>query len=57
MFAEEKNEKSVIDKDFFKAQKNLINDLVYLSGLTMNQYMQLITKIDTILNNDWETKK
>lgn len=57
LFAEEKKEKSVIDKDFFKAQKDLINDLVYLSGLTMNQYMQLITKIDTILNNDWEAKK
>ncbi len=57
LFAEEKNKKSVIDKDFFKAQKDLINDLVYLSGLTMNQYMQLITKIDTILNNDWEAKK
>ncbi len=57
LFAEEKNKKSAIDKDFFKAQKDLINDLVYLSGLTMNQYMQLITKIDTILNNDWEAKK
>lgn len=57
LFKEEKNKKSVIDKDFFKAQKDLIDNLVYLSGLTMNQYMQLITKIDTILNNDWEAKK
>ena len=57
LFNEEKNKKSVIDKDFFKAQKDLIDNLNFLSTLTMEQYSKLIIKIDTILNNDWEAKK
>ena len=56
MFDEEKKRNSLIDKDFFKAQRDLINYLKRLSDLTMNQYSQLITKIDTILNNDWKAK-
>ena len=56
LFDEEKKRNSLIDKDFFKAQRDLINYLKRLSDLTMNQYSQLITKIDTILNNDWKAK-
>lgn len=57
LFAEEKNEKSVIDKDFFQAQKTLIDDLNKCSNITYNMYLGLIDKIDTILNNDWKAKK
>ncbi len=57
LFAEEKKRNSLIDKDFFKAQKILIDNLNYLSVLTMDQYSHIITKIDTILNNDWKAKK
>lgn len=56
LFDEEKKRNSLIDKDFFKAQQDLINYLKRLSDLTMNQYSQLIIKIDTILNNDWKAK-
>ena len=57
LFREEKNPTSVIGKDFFKAQKDLINDLVKCSNATMILYDQLIKKIDTILNHSWEAKK
>lgn len=54
LFAEEKNRKSVIDKDFFQAQKTLIDNLNHLSDVTLKLYSQLIIKIDIILNNSWE---
>ena len=57
LFREEKNPTSVIGKDFFKAQKDLINDLVKCSNATMILYDQLIKKIDTILTHSWEAKK
>jgi len=57
LFREEKNPNSVIGKDFFKAQKDLINDLVKCSNATMILYDKLIKKIDTILNHSWEAKK
>ncbi len=57
LFREEKNPNSVIGKDFFKAQKDLINDLVKCSNATMILYDQLIQKIDIILNHSWEAKK
>ena len=57
LFAEEENKKSVIDKDFFKAQKDIIDNLKHLSKITCELYSNLIIKIDTILNNDWEAKK
>lgn len=57
LFSEEKNPNSVIGKDFFKAQKDLINDLNKVSGITMILYDKLIKKIDTILNHSWEAKK
>ena len=57
LFREEKNPTSVIGKDFFKAQKDLINDLVECSNATMILYDQLIQKIDIIFNHSWEAKK
>lgn len=57
LFREEKNPNSVIDKDFFKAQKILIDDLNKLSDITMMLCEKLIKKIDTILNHSWEAKK
>lgn len=57
LFREEKNPNSVIEKDFFKAQKDLIIDLVELSNITMVLYDKLIKKIDTILNHSWKAKK
>ena len=57
LFREEKNRNSAIDKDFFNAQKDLINDLVKCSEITMILYDQLIKKIDTILNHSWKAKK
>lgn len=57
LFREEKNPNSVIGKDFFKAQKDLIDDLNKVSGITMILYDKLIKKIDTILNHSWEAKK
>ena len=56
LFEEEKNEKSVISKDFFTAQKDLIDDLNNLSNITWELYLRLVDKIDTILNRSWETK-
>ena len=57
LFNEESNPNSVIDKDFFKAQKDLIDDLKNASDLTCKMYLSLVSKIDDILNNDWEAKK
>ena len=57
LFNEESNPNSVIDKDFFKAQKTLIDDLKNASDLTCKMYLSLVSKIDDILNNDWEAKK
>lgn len=54
LFNEESNPNSVIDKDFFKAQKTLIDDLKNASDLTCKMYLSLVSKIDDILNNDWE---
>ena len=57
LFNEESNPNSVIDKDFFKAQKTLIDDLVEVSNITWNMYLNLVQKIDKIINNSWEAKK
>ena len=56
IFNEEKKEHPLISKDFFDAQKTLIDDLVNLSNLTEQLYFQLIFKIENILNNSWENK-
>lgn len=57
LFNEEQKSNSVIDKDFFKAQKDLIDDLNKCSNIACKMYLELIDKIDDILNNDWEAKK
>jgi len=57
LFKEESNRNSIIDKDFFKAQKILIDDLIHLTNISWYIYEQLIEKIDTILNHSWEAKK
>ena len=54
LFKEEQNPKSVIDKNFFKAQKDLIDDLNECSNITWFSYTQLIKKIDTISKSSWE---
>ena len=54
---EKKWQKVWADKKVFKAQKDLINDLVKCSNATMILYDQLIQKIDIILNHSWEAKK
>ena len=54
LFEEEKNPKSVIHEDFFKAQKGLIDDLISVSEISWKMYLQLIDEIDTIINTSWE---
>lgn len=56
LFEEEKNPKSVIHEDFFKAQKGLIDDLISVSEISWKMYLQLIDEIDTIINTSWEVK-
>ena len=57
LFKEESNPNSIIDKDFFKAQKDLIGDLNKLSNITWFLYEHLMDEINTILSNSWEAKK
>lgn len=56
LFKEEKNPNSVINKDFFGAQKILIDDLNECSNISMNMYLSLIEKIDAIISTSWEAK-
>lgn len=56
LFKEEKNQNSVISKDFFRAQKILIDDLNSVSHISWNMYLSLIEKIDAIINTSWEVK-
>ncbi len=56
LFNEERKLNSLISKDFFKAQRTLIDNLCFLSDLTEKTCANLIFKIDDILSNSWENK-
>ena len=49
IFSEESNPNSIIDKDFFKAQKTIINKLLFISSLIEKSYFQLMFKMDELL--------